>query len=160
MAASPFPTPKMASKMVRQDWGKWNLDIVFPMVYHNFYTEDISFISDCMIEDVRDKNPKTTLYCGLMVSDDMQASMDAALNHGAEGISIFTVSALRTPESRAMFKAYADSVVRFVPRTMGESGFIQEYQSNESFREHGYLEHDKRKDQGARQRAYSEYRRL
>ncbi|MDO5429017.1 MAG: hypothetical protein Q4F46_08735, partial [Parabacteroides sp.] len=110
MAASPFPTPKMASKMVRQDWGKWNLDIVFPMVYHNFYTEDISFISDCMIEDVRDKNPKTTLYCGLMVSDDMQASMDAALNHGAEGISIFTVSALRTPESRAMFKAYADSV--------------------------------------------------
>ena len=36
--------------------------------------------------------------------------MDAALNHGAEGISIFTVSALRTPESRAMFKAYADSV--------------------------------------------------
>lgn len=30
MAASPFPTPKMASKMVRQDWGKWNLDIVFP----------------------------------------------------------------------------------------------------------------------------------
>lgn len=29
MAASPFPTPKMASRMVRQDWGKWNLDIVF-----------------------------------------------------------------------------------------------------------------------------------
>ena len=25
MAASPFPTPKMASRMVRQDWGKWNL---------------------------------------------------------------------------------------------------------------------------------------
>ena len=110
MAASPFPTPKMASKMVRQDWGKWNLDIVFPMVYHNFYTEDISFISDCMIEDVRDKNPKTTLYCGLMVADDIENAMDAALNHGAEGISIFTVSALRTPESRAMFKAYADSV--------------------------------------------------
>ena len=26
MAASPFPTPKMSSRMVRQDWGKWNLD--------------------------------------------------------------------------------------------------------------------------------------
>lgn len=63
-----------------------------------------------MIEDVRDKNPKTTLYCGLMVADDIENAMDAALNHGAEGISIFTVSALRTPESRAMFKAYADSV--------------------------------------------------
>ena len=55
MAASPFPTPKMASRMVRQDWGKWNLDIVFPMVYHTFYTEDVSFISDCTVENVRDR---------------------------------------------------------------------------------------------------------
>ena len=52
MAASPFPTPAMSRRMVRQDWGKWNLDIVFPMVYHNFYTGDVSFISDCTIENV------------------------------------------------------------------------------------------------------------
>ena len=78
MAASPFPTPAMARKMVRQDWGKWNLDIVFPMVYHNFYTGDVSFISDCMIEDVRDKNPMTTLYCGMTGSNSpvMFESMD------------------------------------------------------------------------------------
>lgn len=109
----------MASKMVRQDWGKWNLDIVFPMVYHNFYTEDISFISDCMIEDVRDKNPKTTLYCGLMVSDDMQASMDAALNHGAEGISIFTVSLYALRKAVRCSRLMRIVFVRFVPRTMG-----------------------------------------
>ena len=60
MAASPFPTPKMSKRMTRQDWGKWNLDIVFPMVYHTFYTGDVSFISDCTIENVRDKNPNTT----------------------------------------------------------------------------------------------------
>lgn len=36
-----FLRRKMASRMVRQGWGKWNLDIVFPMVYHTFYTEDI-----------------------------------------------------------------------------------------------------------------------
>ena len=111
MAASPFPTPAMSRKMVRQDWGKWNLDIVFPMVYHNFYTGDLSFISDCMIEDVRDKNPMTTLYCGMTASNSplMFACMDSALNNGAEGISIFTVGGLRSPEIREKFKAYADS---------------------------------------------------
>ncbi|KAA6312857.1 hypothetical protein EZS27_036279, partial [termite gut metagenome] len=112
MAASPFPTPKMSRKMVRQDWGKWNLDIVFPMVYHNYYTEDVSFISDCTIENVRDKNPMTALYCGLTASNDaeMFRSMDVALDNGAEGIAIFTVNSLRSPEVRTQFKAYADSL--------------------------------------------------
>jgi len=111
MAASPFPTPAMSKRMVRQDWGKWNLDIVFPMVYHNFYTGDVSFISDCTIENTRDKNPMTTLYCGMMASNGpiMFKSMDEALNNGAEGIAIFTVGGLRSPEIRQQFKTYADS---------------------------------------------------
>ena len=113
MAASPFPTPKMSSRMVRQDWGKWNLDIVFPMAYHNFYTEDPSFIADCTIENVRDKNPMTTLYCGMMTSrrpEELFACMDAALNNGAQGVALFTVTGLRTPEIRQQFRTYADSV--------------------------------------------------
>ncbi len=111
MAASPFPTPEMAKKMVRQDWGKWNLDIVFPMVYHNFYTGDLSFISDCTLENLRDKNPMTTLYCGMTASNGpiMFKCMDEALKNGARGISIFTVGSLRSPEIRARFRAYADS---------------------------------------------------
>lgn len=112
MAASPFPTPAMSRKMVRQDWGKWNLDIVFPMVYHNFYTGDVSFISDCTIENVRDKNPNTTLYCGMTGTNGpkMFDCMNEALNNGAEGIAIFTVGSLRSPDVRAQFKAYTDSV--------------------------------------------------
>jgi len=112
MGASPFPTPAMSRSMVRQDWGKWNLDIVFPMVYHNFYTGDVSFISDCTIENVKTKNPITTLYCGMTATNGpaMFDCMDAALNNGAEGIAIFTVGSLRSPEVRAQFKAYTDSV--------------------------------------------------
>ncbi len=111
MAASPFPTPAMSRKMVRQDWGKWNLDIVFPMAYHGFYTGDVSFISDCMIEDVRDKHPMTTLYCGMSATNSplMFECMDSALNNGAKGISIFTINGLRSPEIRERFRAYADS---------------------------------------------------
>ena len=110
MSASPFPTPKMSSRMVRQDWGKWDLDIVFPMVYCNFYTLDPSFAYDCTVENVRDKNPKTELYCGLMCGDDIIASMDEAFRGGAQGIALFTIDGLRTPEQLAAFRAYTDSV--------------------------------------------------
>ena len=111
MAASPFPTPKMASRMVRQDWSKWNLDIVFPMVYHTFYTEDVSFIADCTVENVRDKNAMTTLYCGMTATDspEMFLQMDEALNNGAQGIALFTMNDLRSPDIKQRFKAYADS---------------------------------------------------
>ncbi len=111
MAASPFPTPAMSRKMVRQDWGRWNLDIVFPMVYHNFYTGQVRFISDCTADNVRQKNPMTTLYCGMMATNgpEMFECMDAALKSGAEGIAIFTVSSLRSPDVRARFREYADS---------------------------------------------------
>lgn len=112
MAASPFPTPAMSREMVRQDWGNWNLDIVFPMVYHNFYTGDVSFIEDCTIDNMKQKNPITTLYCGMTGTDGpiMFESMDAAFNNGAEGIAIFTINSLRSSEVRMRFKVYADSM--------------------------------------------------
>ncbi|NLA15887.1 MAG: family 10 glycosylhydrolase [Bacteroidales bacterium] len=112
MAASPFPTPQMSRAMVRQDWGQWNLDLVFPMVYHNFYTGDVSFIEDCTIDNVKQKNPATTLFCGMMATNgnEMFECMDAALNNGAKGIAIFTIQGLRSPEVRAQFRHYADSV--------------------------------------------------
>ena len=112
MSASPFPTPAMSRRMVRQDWGKWNLDIVFPMIYKNFYTYDVSFISDCTIENVKTANRKTTVFAGLTAfnGSEMFESMDAALNNGAEGICIFTIGSLRDPEVRAKFKTYTDSV--------------------------------------------------
>lgn len=121
MAASPFPTPKMSRQMVRQDWGKWNLDIVFPMVYHNFYTEDVSFVADCTLENVCDKNPHTTLYCGLMVNntDEVFDSMNAALSNGAEGVAIFTIDAIKSDTLRRQLKVYTDSVraARQQPKT-------------------------------------------
>ena len=110
MSASPFPTPAMSRRMVRQDWGKWNLDIVFPMIYKNFYTYDISFISDCTIENIKTANPMTTVFAGLTAfnAPEMFEGMDAAFDHGAQGIALFTIGSLRDPEIRAQFKAYSD----------------------------------------------------
>ena len=112
MAASPFPTPKMSARMVRQYWGDWNLDIVFPMVYHNFYTEDASFVADCTIENARDKMENTTLYAGLWGSNNHELfeSMDAAFNNGAQGVSFYTAEYITDPAIRKQFREYADSL--------------------------------------------------
>lgn len=139
-AASPFPTPKMASRMVRQDWGDWNLDIVFPMVYHNFYTGDVSFIEDCTIENARDKNPNTTLYCGMMMSPEVFECMDAAFANGAQGIALFTVTGLRSPEIRDRFKHYTDSMKSV--RAMNGGKIIANYPavaSNDPFANKGVM---------------------
>lgn len=124
MAASPFPTPKMSSRMVRQDWGKWNLDVVFPMVYHTFYTGDVSFIADCTIENARDKKPETVLYCGILTRDgtDLFDGMDAALDNGAQGIAVFTVNNIKLPETKARFREYTD---RARQRRIAEGGELK-----------------------------------
>lgn len=99
--------------MVRQDWKNWDLDIVFPMVYHNFYTCDPSFIADCTLENERDlRGSNTQLYCGMMSFDTtaLFECMDSAFANGAKGIALFTVQGLRTPSIRSRFKAYADSM--------------------------------------------------
>jgi hypothetical protein len=36
LTAAVFPYPEMADHMVRQRWDKWNIDEVYPMIYHNF----------------------------------------------------------------------------------------------------------------------------
>jgi hypothetical protein len=115
VAASPFATPKVASFMVAQDWGKWDLDIVFPMLYTAFYTQEKGFAYEGTIENNRDKNPKTVLGVGLDTElgeapENIFAKMDAAFSAGAQAVSLYTIAGLDTPELRAQFKEYADSL--------------------------------------------------
>ena len=115
VTASPFATPKVASFMVAQDWGKWNLDIVFPMLYTDFYTQEPGYAYDGTIENNRDKNPKTVLGVGLDTElpgpgENIFAKMDAAFKAGAQAVSLYTIAGLDTPELRARFKVYADSL--------------------------------------------------
>lgn len=115
VTASPFATPKVASFMVAQDWGKWDLDIVFPMLYTAFYTQEKGFAYEGTIENNRDKNPKTVLGVGLDTElgeapENIFAKMDAAFSAGAQAVSLYTIAGLNTPELRAQFKEYADSL--------------------------------------------------
>lgn len=98
ISASPFPTPTIAKKMVRQDWGKWKLDFAFPMIYHEFYLEDRQWVIDCVQENVKLDFP---IYCGLHAPDFNEKSevslsmmMASALKYGAKGIAIYSYEAL------------------------------------------------------------------
>lgn len=113
--ASPFATPKIASFMVAQDWGKWEVDIIFPMLYTAFYTQEEGYAYDGTIENNRDKHPDTVLGVGLDTElgdfpHMIFKKMDYAFEAGAQAVSLYTIAGLNTPELRAQFKEYADNM--------------------------------------------------
>ena len=44
LSAAVFATPELARKYVRQDWPKWDLDVAYPMIHHNFYDKPIEWV--------------------------------------------------------------------------------------------------------------------
>jgi uncharacterized lipoprotein YddW (UPF0748 family) len=106
ISASPFPSPTLARKHVRQDWGSWNLDLVFPMIYTSFYKEGgESWFRNCLKEcqhRMSDKNTK--IYPGLYApghrGDDfsLNKAMKVSLNSGASGFAVFSYVNLNESE--------------------------------------------------------------
>ena len=114
VTASPFSAAGVSRFMVFQDWGKWDLDIVHPMAYTDFYTMDPSFAYDATLTNQLAKGRNTTLMCGVdteLGGDPAQIfkKMDAAFAAGARGISLYTIEGLN-PGLRRQFKVYADSL--------------------------------------------------
>ena len=89
-----FPTPEVARRNVRQDWTNWNLNAVFPMIYHKFYQEDVKWIGDAVEEGVHFLNGKFPVYAGLFLpdfenTDQLKEGITNALTKGAKGVSLF-----------------------------------------------------------------------
>jgi uncharacterized lipoprotein YddW (UPF0748 family) len=116
MTASPFPTPQMSRRMVYQDWGEWQLNRAFPMIYHGFYYGDRQFITTCVEEAVRDSMPGTLIYCGLYVPDfgaksafSIVEGFKSAMAGGAKGVSVFTYDGL-SAQQRSELRQYIKSL--------------------------------------------------
>lgn len=108
LTAAVFPYPEMADHMVRQRWDKWNVDKVLPMIYHNFYNEEIDWIGFATGQGVKDlKNSNTELLTGIFVPNmsvsDLEKAIVLAKENGARGVSIFDGNAL-TDEQYAVIK--------------------------------------------------------
>ena len=115
VTASPFAAAGLAKFMVFQDFAKWDLDMVHPMAYCDFYTMDPSFARDATLSNVLAVPDGITVMTGVdteLGGDPWKIfdKMDAAFSAGAQGISLYTIEGLNSPELRAKFKVYADSL--------------------------------------------------
>lgn len=93
ITAAVFPTPSLAKKLVRQEWVKWNLDAVLPMVYHSFYNEKPEWIERAVREGVTALPAERPLYAGLYLpdlkGDEFDQAVKFAMAGGAKGVSLF-----------------------------------------------------------------------
>jgi hypothetical protein len=92
ISAAVFPTPRMARRICRQDWGGWPLDAACPMLYHSFYREPVEWIGDCVLENL--ESTRLPIVAGLYIPalEDPNALADAvgaARRRGAIGVSLF-----------------------------------------------------------------------
>ncbi len=92
ITAAVFPTPNLARKICRQDWDKWPLDWANPMIYHSFYNQDVDWIGECMLENIR--AARFPIFSGLYMPaftspGDFRKGLQIARKRGAAGVSLF-----------------------------------------------------------------------
>tara|TARA_B110000483_G_scaffold27619_2_gene33403 strand:+ start:948 stop:2006 length:1059 start_codon:yes stop_codon:yes gene_type:complete len=107
VTAAVFPFPEMSRQMVRQAWDDWNLDAAYPMLYQNFYRENINWIGFATKQGVNDVNFPifSGLYVGaLKESNDFEEAIIISKENGASGISIFTADGLNKEQQAVLVK--------------------------------------------------------
>ena len=85
ISAAVFPTPAIARKLVRQAWDHWDLDAVFPMMYHNFYEKKIAWLEEAVREGEEALRGRFPLYAGLFVPAILPQEMPDAVRYVAKG---------------------------------------------------------------------------
>jgi uncharacterized lipoprotein YddW (UPF0748 family) len=98
VTAAVFPTPTLARTLVRQAWEQWPLDAFFPMLYHNFYEEDLSWLDASTRDGVAALTEGTPLYAGLYLPDlspgDLGQAVRIVRQAGAAGVSLFEMEGI------------------------------------------------------------------
>ena len=107
VTAAVFPFPEMSRQMVRQAWNDWNLDKAYPMLYQNFYRENINWIGFATKQGVSDVDfPIVSgLYApALRNPEDLKKAILISKKNGATGISIFTADGLNKEQQKVFIK--------------------------------------------------------
>lgn len=98
ISAAVFPFPEMSRSMVRQDWSSWHLDMVLPMIYHNFYEENLNWIEYSTVQGVNEVDGRFPLYTGLylpsLTPEELQIAIQKAKTGGAKGVCFFEFNGL------------------------------------------------------------------
>lgn len=107
VTAAVFPFPEMSRQMVRQAWNDWNLDAAYPMLYQNFYRENINWIGFATKQGVSDVDFPiiSGLYApALRDPKDLEKAIQIAKENGAKGVSIFTADDLTKEQQAVLVK--------------------------------------------------------
>ena len=108
-ACAVFPTPELASRMVHQDWSRFQADLVLPMVYHSFYNESADWAAEMTATGIQQSQNRLPVAPGVHIPDIEAASLPAQLESlctaGASGIGIFSSDEL-TPEHLKSIQAW------------------------------------------------------
>jgi uncharacterized lipoprotein YddW (UPF0748 family) len=109
ITAAVFPFPEMSRQMVGQAWNDWNLDAAYPMLYQNFYRENVNWIGFSTQQGVNDVD--FPIYSGLFTSalrspDDFESAILLAKEKGAHGISLFTADNLNDEQKNVLIKLH------------------------------------------------------
>ena len=106
ISAAVFATPTLARQCVRQAWERWPLDMVFPMLYQNFYNESVEWIGRAAREGVEALPPQVPLYAGLFVPRLDPRALEKAVtlsrDAGAAGVSLFSLPRLTSAHLDAL----------------------------------------------------------
>ena len=112
LTAAVFPFPEMSRQMVRQDWASWNLDMALPMLYHNFYRQNLEWIQFATEQGVRESHGRFEIKAGLYIPSlspgELEIAIQNAIRGGATGISVFDIGSLGD-EHWAVLKHYSDN---------------------------------------------------
>jgi uncharacterized lipoprotein YddW (UPF0748 family) len=98
ISAAVFATPALAKKYVRQNWSNWDLDAVFPMIYHNYYDQELTWIAKATKEGKMTLADRVALYSGVFIpsipAEDLRSVVKGVREGGANGISFFSWKAI------------------------------------------------------------------
>jgi len=98
ISAAVFATPSLARQLVRQAWDEWPLDLTFPMTYQQMYSEPVQWIGDATRQSREAVGPDAPLFPGLylphLAPADLAVAVEAALDGGATGVSLFEADRL------------------------------------------------------------------
>ncbi|MBN1971975.1 MAG: family 10 glycosylhydrolase [Candidatus Delongbacteria bacterium] len=93
VSAAVFPYPEMAIDMVRQDWASWNIDMVFPMIYFQFYLKNHNWVNEVIDLCQSQQKLSQDLYAGLylpeMKKEDFQSICKDLKDKSVNGVSLF-----------------------------------------------------------------------
>ena len=96
ITAAVFPGPTLARQMVRQDWGRFDLDAFLPMLYNNFYEQGSEWVKQETQEGVAavSKPVYSGLYVPKMHGAELTQTVHAALEGGASGVSLYSADGM------------------------------------------------------------------